>query len=64
MIGFGEIRAGRTKQDGSIWRLTGMRAHVPGLIAITARTAGMVGLAILLILVLLPAALAAQAATG
>lgn len=41
-----------------------MRAHLPGLIAITARTAGMVGFAILLILVLLPAVLGAQAASG
>ncbi len=41
-----------------------MRAHLPRLIVITARTAGMVGVAILLILVLLPAMLAAQAASG
>jgi hypothetical protein len=40
-----------------------MRAHLPGLIVSTARTAAMVGLALLLILGLLPV-LAAQAAGG
>ena len=59
----GEFRCEITKQGGGIRRLTGMRAHLPNLLASTARTAAMVGLALLLILGLLPV-LAAQAATG
>jgi hypothetical protein len=51
------------KQGGAARRLTGMRAHLPGLIWTTARTALMVAVAMLLILGLLPV-LAAQAAGG
>jgi hypothetical protein len=41
-----------------------MRAHLPSLLAVTARTAAMVGLALLLIFVLLPVLAAQAAASG
>jgi hypothetical protein len=61
--GITEISSESLQQDPPVRRLTGMRAHLPGLIVSTARTAAMVGLALLLILGLLPV-LAAQAAGG
>jgi hypothetical protein len=60
--GLRENRRETSKQDPSIRRLTGMRAHLSGPVLSTARTAAMVGVALLLILWLLPTL--AQAAGG
>jgi hypothetical protein len=59
-----KIRPEISKQDGPFWRLKAMRSHLPGLLAMTARSVAMVLLAMLLILVLLPSLAAMAAGAG